>query len=438
VSLTVPEEYILGATGQRTGEVNNGNGTVTYTHYQEDVHDFAWTACPDFVEIRKPYTLADPPVKTEMIFLVHKSHLKLKDRYEESLRNGLEFYSRNYGAYPYKTITLVDPPINALGAGGMEYPTLFTSMGLWFFPEGMRLPEMVTIHEFGHGYWYGIVASNEFEEAWLDEGINSYSEIKAMDHYYGSDRSMVDLCGIKIGDWVYARSTVMGSAKLDPIIKNSWDFYSGGSYGANVYSRAAITLLTLERYLGEDIMADIMKTYYQRWKFKHPKSEDFFALAEEVSGQDLDWFFDQYFRSSGYLDYFVGAISSREIKSPEGIFKGTLVDPADKDSGEEKVYLNKVAIRRKGELFFPQEILITFENGEEIKKSWDGRARWKKFEFAKPYKIKSVFIDPENKILLDENLMNNSRIIKPDRKPILRQALRITTFFQKLLTLLSF
>ena len=95
---------------------------------------------------------------------------------------GLEFYSRNYGAYPYETITLVDPPINALGAGGMEYPTLFTSIGLWFFPGGLRLPEMVTIHEFGHGYWYGIVASNEFEEAWLDEGINSYSEIKAMDH----------------------------------------------------------------------------------------------------------------------------------------------------------------------------------------------------------------------------------------------------------------
>jgi hypothetical protein len=438
VNMTVPEDYVLGATGKRIGEAKNPDGTVTYTHIQEDVHDFAWTACPDFVEIRKPYRLDDPPVETEMILLVHKSHLKLKDRYEESLRNGLEFYSKNYGAYPYETITLVDPPINALGAGGMEYPTLFTSMGLWFFPKGLRMPEMVTIHEFGHGYWYGIVGSNEFEEAWLDEGINSYSEIKAMDHYYGSDSSILDLFGLKIGDWVYARAAVMGTAKLDPILQKSWDFYNSGSYGANVYSRAAITLLTLEGYLGEEVMSDIMRTYYERWKFKHPKSADFFALAEERSGQDLDWFFDQFFKSPDKLDYSVGAVSSREIKDPEGFFKGELIEPDKKKEDKNKLFRNRVVIRRLGELVFPQEILITFEDGQEIRETWDGRDRWKRFEYLKPAKLKMVRLDPDNKILLDENLMNNSRIIKPDKTPILRQALGITTLFQKLLTLLSF
>ena len=134
--------------------------------------------------------------------------------------------------------------------------------------------------------------------------------------YYGSERSMLDLWGLKIGDWVYARSTVMATSKLDPIMKKSWEFYSGGSYGANVYSKAAVTLLTLEGYLGKEMMADIMKTYFQRWKFKHPKSKDFFAVAEEVSGQDLDWFFDQFFNSPDKLDYSVGALSSLEIKRP--------------------------------------------------------------------------------------------------------------------------
>lgn len=438
VDMTVPENFVLGATGKRIKETKNSDGTVTYTHYQEDVHDFAWTACPDFVEIRKPFTLEDPPVNTEMIFLVHKSHLNMKDRYEESLRNGLEFYSKSYGAYPYETITLVDPPINALGAGGMEYPTLFTSMGLSYIPKGLRLPEMVTIHEFGHGYWYGMVASNEFEEAWLDEGINSYSEIKAMDHYYGNDRSMVDLCGVRIGDWVYARSSVMGLSRLDPILKKSWEFYSGGSYGGNVYSKAAITLLTLERYLGEEVMADIMKTYFQRWKFKHPHTEDFFAVAEDVSGQDLDWFFDQFFRSPDKLDYSVGTISSSEIKEPEGYFKGELLKSDKQSEEKEKIYRNRVTIRREGELFFPQEILIVFENGEEIRETWNGKDRWKRFEYIKPVKLKMARIDPGNKILLDVNWMNNSRLMKPEKTPLLRQALGVTLFFQKLLTLVSF
>lgn len=439
VEITLPEDFILGATGKRIKEVKNSDGTVTHTHYQENVHDFAWTACADFVEIRKPFTLNDPPVQTEMIFLIHKAHLKLTDRYEESLRNGLEFYSQSYGAYPYETITLVDPPLNAMGAGGMEYPTLFTSMGSWFFPKGLRLPEMVTIHEFGHGYWYGMVASNEFEEAWLDEGINSYSEVKAMDHYYGKDRSMMDLGAIKMSDLVRSRVSILGLSKLDPIMTRSWEFYSGGSYGANVYAKAALTLLTLEGYLGEDVMAEVMKTYFERWKFKHPKSEDFFGVAEEVSGQDLDWFFDQFFKTPGQLDYSVGRIRSVEIKDPQGIFKGELVESdKTKDSPEEKIYKNEVVILRKGDLFFPQEILIVFENGEEIRETWEGRDRWKRFEYIKPNKLKMAKIDPEYKIPLDINQMNNSKLLKPNKTPILKLALEITLYFQKLLTLLPF
>jgi hypothetical protein len=439
VDITVPEGYVVGATGRRINERTNSDGTVTCTHVQEDVHDFAWTACPDFVVIRKPFALDDPPVQTEMILLVHKAHLKLKDRYEQALRNGLEFYSKSYGAYPYPTITLVDPPLKALGAGGMEYPTLFTTMGSWFFPEGVRLPEMVTIHEFGHGYWYGMVASNEFEEAWLDEGINSYSEIKAMNHYYGHDRSMLDLGPVKISDLVMARGAVIGTSRLDPIMTKSWEFYSGGSYGANVYQKAALTLLTLEGYLGEEVMAEVMRTYFERWKFRHPRSEDFFAVAKEVSGRDLDWFFDQFFKSPDKLDYAVGTIRSVEVKEPKGIFDSGGDDQSpDAPEDAAKMYETEVTVVRRGELVFPQEILVIFEDGQEVRETWDGRDRWIRFEYVKPVRLKMVRIDPEDKIPLDINQMNNSRVMKPERTPLLRQALGFMLVFQKFLTLMSF
>ncbi len=475
VAITVAEEYVVGATGKRIDEATNSDGTVTYTHYQEDVHDFAWTACPDFVEFREPFRMENPHVETEMILLIHRMHLNQKDRYLSALKNGIEFYSQSYGAYPYPTITLVDPAPKATGAAGMEYPTLFTGGTMWWLPEGFHLTEMVTIHEFGHGYWYGMVGSNEFEEAWLDEGINTYSEIKAMAKYYGEDRSMVDLGGLKIGDLVYQRVPVMASSRLDPILKNSWEFYSGGSYATNTYAKAGLMLLTLENYLGEDVMADIMRTYFERWKFKHPTSEDFVAVAEEVSGRDLGWFFDQFLKSPDKLDYAIGRIRSEEVKEPEGIFDGQVRDEAQEaDAGEqeskeedrqgadtqdtvrqgmgkkagdkqdidapeeEKIYRNEVVVLRKGEMVFPQEILIRFEEGEEVTEKWDGRERWKRYVYFRPSKLASVHVDPEYKVLLDINFTNNSRLMEPNKLPVWKHALRLMFQFQNILSIFSF
>ncbi len=442
VEITVPEEYVVGATGLRTKEVKNGDGTVSYTHYQEDVHDFAWTACPDFVEFREPFSLPDIGVDTELILLVHRQHLNQKDRYLDSLKKGVEFYSRSYGPYPYRTVTLVDPPIKGMGAGGMEYPTLFTSMGVSFIPRGVRMPEMVTIHEFGHGYWYGIVGSNEFEEAWLDEGINSYSEMKAMDRYYGSDRAMLDLGPIKIGDAEYQRTGVIATTAWDPIVTRSWEFISGGSYGISVYAKAAITLKTLENWLGGSVMDEIMKTYYARWRFRHPVTDDFIAVAEEVSGQDLGWFFDQFLKTAGSLDYAVASIRSREIMEPAGFYKGEFI-PSERDEdrqekGADKTYRSEVVVHRKAELHFPQEILVVFEDGEEIRERWDGRDRWKRFVYHRPAELKAAHIDPEYKILLDIDFFNNSRVMKPNKASPLKYALGLVLKFQELLTCVGF
>jgi hypothetical protein len=463
VEITVPEEYVVGATGKRIEDLENDDGTKTYVHYQEDVHDFAWTACPDFVEHREQFVLEDPFVDTEMILLIHRTHLNHKERYLSSLKFGIEFYSQNYGPYPYPTITLVDPAPGAFGAGGMEYPTLFTGMTFRWLPEGLRMPEMVTIHEFGHGYWYGIVGSNEFEEAWLDEGINSYSEAKAMERYYGEEASMIDLWGMKINDYVMQRAQIMGMSKLDPVVKKSWEYYSFGTYGGNSYMKASLVLLTLENFLGEEVMKKVMKTYYERWKFRHPTSKDFIAVAEEVSGQDLGWFFDQFLYSPDTLDYAIRKIESKEVKEPEGILGDTRAESSEEETGEEtgedqevegkkdeegeedeedeeedKIYKNEVVVVRKGELFFPQEILIVFENGEEIWEEWDGKERWKRFVYYRPYKIKSAQVDPEYKVLLDVNYANNSRVREPNRTFPLKCALRLMSAFQSILSFISF
>ncbi len=486
VEITAPEEYVVGATGRRIEELQNDDGTKTYIHYQEDVHDFAWTACPDYVEHREQFILEDPPVDTEMILLIHRTHMNHKERYLSSLKHAIEFYSQNYGPYPYPTITLVDPAPGAFGAGGMEYPTLFTGMTFRWLPEGLRMPEMVTIHEFGHGYWYGIVGSNEFEEAWLDEGINSYSEAKAMAKYYGEEGSMIDLWGMKISDDVMQRAQIIGMSKLDPIVKKSWEYYSFGTYAGNSYQKASLMLLTLENFLSEEVMKKIMKTYFERWQFKHPTSSDFVEVAEEVSDQDLSWFFDQILYSPDKLDYAIRKIKSEKVREPEGILEDTeaeVIELEAKDMGKEpeeenvekaiedietkdeeevkdeegekdnedeegeeneeeaekeKIYRSEVVVVRKGELFFPQEILIIFEDSEEIWEEWDGKERWKRFVYYKPHKIKSAQVDPEHKVLLDVNFTNNSLMREPNRAFPLKCAMRLMCTFQTILSLISF
>ncbi len=441
--LTAPAEYVVGATGKRVGERTNADGTKTYDYHQEDIHDFAWTACPDFVEFHEKFIQAEPRVDTEMILLVHRAHLRQKDRYAQALRHGIEFYSTSYGAYPYETITLVDPAPGAMAAGGMEYPTLFTADTTSWMPRGFRMPELVTIHEFGHGYWYGMVASNEFEEAWLDEGINTYSEIKAMARYYGEDSSVIDIGGVKISDQAYQRAMVIGSGRFDPVVKNSWDYISGGSYSLNVYSKAGLMMLTLEKLLGEDVMAKVMRAYFERWKFRHPRTADFVQVAEDVSGRDLEWFFSQALGSPDKLDYGISDLSTVEVTDPRGVFDEKS-PPAERPQGAPKassqapkMYRSEVVASRFGEWIFPQEILVVFKDGDRIRETWDGRDRWKRFVYFKRAEVVSATVDPDHKMILDVNYTNNSRTLVPKKAGILKYALGFMEWFQGFLSLVS-
>ena len=190
VNLTVPQNEILGAGGDLVSSVNNSDGTKSAKFHSEDVHDFSWTASPDYTVIEDSWTGSAGPVKLHL--LMSPGHMASAPRYMQALKGTLAWYDKNIGPYPYDRVTTVDPPHGAFNAGGMEYPTLITAGTNWYMPKGVLAPEDVVNHEFGHQYWYGMVATNEFEEAWLDEGINSYVEAKSMAAIYGQNTSIVN------------------------------------------------------------------------------------------------------------------------------------------------------------------------------------------------------------------------------------------------------
>src|SRR5258708_21207265 len=109
----------------------------------------------------------------------------------------------------------------------------------WVIIEGLKFPEGVVEHEFGHQYWYGMVATNEFEEAWLDEGINQYTECKIMDALYGRDVDVLNTRAATAGERGTDRIGYISAAEYDPIIRRGWQFLYSGSYGGVHFSQTA-------------------------------------------------------------------------------------------------------------------------------------------------------------------------------------------------------
>lgn len=423
VNITLPQTYKVGASGVLKKEKQNADGTKTLSFQARDVIDFAWTASPRFRVLEKDWK----HVKIKL--LIQPEHKRQAERHFQSAVAALEYFENTVGKYPYKTLTIVDPPFHGLAAGGMEYPTLITAGTAYMLPKGMRAVENVVIHEFGHQYFMGIIASNETEEAWLDEGINTYMETRIMDDVYGKKTSLIDIWGIQIGDGESKRSSYTGmwNPKIAEIYRPSWEYPHGG-YGAMSYSKPATMLMTLEKIVGRDAMNRILQTYYHRWKFKHPSTLDFIAIVNEITaeyhgkafGDNMNWFFNQLLYGNNVCDYQLAAIRNKTIKKPVGV-----IDAANKRivntqayEAENKMYRSSVIIYRKGEVIMPVEVLVRFASGEEKLVSYHGKARSHEFTFETPDRIVFAKVDPENKLMIDINQNNNSRALSKKSSPL--------------------
>jgi aminopeptidase N len=358
---------------------------------------------------------------------------------------------------------MVDPPFRT-GSGGMEYPTLFTAGTGVLRDKKVHSPEGVIIHEFGHGYWYGFVANNEFEEAWLDEGVNTYSTGRVQGKAYGPGMLSASLFGWPLTrlinfpryfDYELDRAAAIMIAERDPVTTPSWLFSSRMSYAMNVYQRAAACLSTLERYLGEATMLRVMRTFQMRFRFQHPSTQDFINVVNELSGQDLTWFFEQLFFSTYNLDYGVSRLRSEEKKDLyPGVFDvdGRKEEVKQKDidkekkqdqdkKGDQRTYVTDVTVRRFGEALLGGEarvkLRVAFEDGSEEVRYWDGQDRWESFRFEKTAKAKFAEVDPDLIWLVDSNISNNSLKVKAGRSGVIRLTSRLLFWVQNYLHYLS-
>jgi hypothetical protein len=456
VRLTLPRGFVVGATGRFEERVGNDDGTETHRFVEEDVHDFTWTASRRFVDRRATFDEPGyPPVDIRL--LVQPERVHLADRYIEATKIALRTYGTWSAPYPYAQITVVDPAWGS-SSGGMEYPTIFTGGANVHAPAVLQSPEGVTVHEAGHQFWYGLVGNNEFEEAWLDEGFNTYMTIKALDHSRGPRGWGRRYFGGRFGrgartGWAVVAPEVWiprGSGHLadlrqhgekDVMARRAWTYRDRGSYGTNSYGKPALTLQTLEGLVGDETMIRVLRTFARRYRFDHPTTKDFLAVVNEVTGEDWRWFFEETFFSSHLCDYAV-RVENRRVPTPRGWFEGpdrelALGPPFDEGAdGTEPGWESQVTVLRRGGVRMPVEVRVELADGRTIEELWDGRDRWARFRYSGP-RVTVAMVDPEGKIALDVDRANNEWMADrgPARRAATKWAARWMFWLQNLLEL---
>jgi len=440
VTITAPSQLVMGASGCLMSEEKLPNNLTRRRFLVEDVIDFAWIAYPHFLVFEEKWQ------HVNIRLLIPPEHQMHAQRFLTAIKQSLEYMTEHVGPYPFASLTMADPPFHGLRSGMMEYPTFITLGSFWNSPRGIRSVESLAVHEFVHQYFMMMLSSNEKEQAWLDEGFVTYYEDRIIDHYYGEKNGYVDFLGYQMGNWELTRNeyTGMQNPKEDYPDHPGWEF--DDRHKGIIYSKTATMLRTLQAVLGDEQMDEMMRNYFESWKFKHPRGTDFFAVAnafaaqhpDNAFGSNFDWLFKGVVQGTDVCDYAVSQIKNLEDYTPQGLFddgKGGFVFKKGEPTGG---YLTSVTLHRLGELVFPVEVEIIFEDGAVKTEQWDGQLRTKVFSYQSKFKIESVNIDPQHKIQLDLDLNNNSRTLNPETTVLWKYTLKAVFWMQNVMHTVAF
>ncbi len=373
VNVTLPEGWVVGATGEAVEEPSlNETGTETHSFRAEHVIDFAWAASPHFgVKTRDV-----DGVTLRVVYAPERK--RVVPRVLDATEGALRLYSEWYGPYGqglYSQLTVILPPPDASGAGGMEYPTLFTvgALGGANVPACVRLLEVETIHELGHQWFQSVIATNEAEDPWMDEGFTDYSAVRAMAALYPG--GIFDCLGWPMSYLTMRRLEYLSQPDV-PMFGKAWDF-GNMDYGVATYSKPAVALSTLERVVGEKAMAHFLYTYADRYAFAHPTTDDVREVMVETLGtRAADWFFDGAVYDDAVLDAYVVQLEGNEAR-----------------------------VERRGDLCIPNDVRVTYARGTPVETMWLCEDSTLSFSGSDP--VAAVEIDPEGEVLMDLNRVDN-------------------------------
>jgi len=335
VKITLDKDYTVGGTGylQNPQEIGHGyetpgtkvktkGKTLTWHFKAPQVHDFMWAADPEY--IHDTYEMEDGPT----LHFFYKDNPEFNENWKKlqpKTAEAMTFFSNNVGKYPYEQYSVVQG-----GDGGMEYAmsTLVTGNREYGSLVG------VMVHEMAHSWFQHVLATNESEHEWMDEGFTSFISSLCMNQIMEQNKQ-------NPFEGSYRNYYALVNSGLEMPQSTHADRYTTNfAYGVAAYSKGSIFLSQLGYVIGQDKLMETIQKYFEDFKFKHPVPNDIKRTAEKVSGMELNWYLTDWTQTTNTIDY--------GIKSVE----------ADGDK-------TKVSMERIGEMPMPLDILVVGKDGTQ-------------------------------------------------------------------------
>ena len=410
VNISIDKKFILGASGilQNGGNIGYGyepEGTavrwgegdqLTWRWKAENVHDFAWTADPDYkhISLKRDDGL--------VLHFLYQENEKTKENWEnlpKVMDRAFDFINKTFGQYPYKSYAFLQG-----GDGGMEYPMATLITGERRFPSLVG----VSVHELMHAWYYGLLGTNESLYSWMDEGFTEYATSE-VENYLKKEKLMP---GTPEADpHLGANRSLVGfnqSGMEEPLSIHSDHFTTNSAYGVAAYVKGHVCLTQLQYIMGKPVFDKAMLRYFNTWKFKHPNANDFFRIMEKSSGLELDWFKEYFVFTTKTVDYAVKSVEKANRKETRIVLenKGLMPMPLDLTvtykSGEKEIFN------------IPLDLMRGAKPGETASVKYTVIPDWQwtnpTYEFVLGEKIRNVVrieIDASQR-MVDANLDNNS------------------------------
>lgn len=406
VKITIDSKYMLGGTGilQNEDEVGYGyekegtkvkrkKGDLTWHFTAKNVHDFAWTADPDYA-----HEIVKVPDGPALHFLYQKNEKTSENwkKLQEHAVQHFQYMIKTYGAYPYEVYSILQG-----GDRGMEYPmcTLIT---------GERALGSLTgtmAHEVSHSWFHGVLANNELLYHWMDEGFADFSSHESLAKIFNTT------------DPPHQRSyasyfSLVKSGQQEPASEHADYYTTNRAYVVASYAMGAMFLEQLKYIVGDEVFYRGMKRYYSLWKFRHPEPHDFLNVMEKESSMELKWFYNYWINTTKHIDYGIDAVTQNGNTTSFSLKRvGELPMPLDieitlKDGSKEYFYipLNETLASKPLSDSSPKR--VDLKPWIWVAPTYQGEINHPKEDIAK------IEIDPKHQ-LADVNRANNSVILIP-------------------------
>lgn len=401
VKIKINKDFILGGTGyiQNPNEVGYGyedEGTkvkrkgkkLTWHFKAPNVHDFTWAADKEYIHDK--VTGTDGTV----LHFLYKDNEEIKENWknlQSKTSDLLDFFNEHIGAYPYDQYSVIQG-----GDGGMEYAMCTLITGEREFGSLVG----VTAHEMAHAWFQHILATDEAQHEWMDEGFTTYISSLAMNEVMDQNKEN-PLEGTYRG---YVSLANSGYEQPQSTHADRYEFNQ--AYGISAYSKGAVFLGQLGYLIGEDNLKKTLNRYFDDWKFKHPTPNDFIRVAEKVSGAELSWYLNDWTRTTNTVDYGIKDVNVTEGKTIVTLERiGLIPMPLE------------VKIDYKGgssETFYVPFRLMRWQKPDAGKVVDDWAWAYPTYELEIPttqYAVDKIEIDPSG-LMADVDRENNVRVME--------------------------